>query len=321
MPVSRDPGDARRHRTPSRSTTRWAASATRSCSCPAPTAPPSSPLQIKVGYYTEIAGLGASPTDVVDQRQGRGLQPLPGRRRHRQLPRAGQLLAHPVQPVDQHQRRRPGRLPRLGQLLGRVPGRLDAPAQHHRRQPVADGLLHRRPAVRERRLHRRLPAAERHQRLAAAVADPQQRGRAAGPTACGTRSSPAWSAPRTTPRSRTRRTPRSRPPRSAARSRTCSSTAGAGTRSGCPPPSANTRGISWAAGPDAGPDHPAARLLRGQAGDSVQTINRAARPRQAPAAHPGRLRRRPQHRGQAPEHRGPRHRARHADRRRRRRPR
>ena len=36
------------------------------------------PLQIKVGYYTEISGLGASPGDVVHQRQNRGLQPLLG---------------------------------------------------------------------------------------------------------------------------------------------------------------------------------------------------------------------------------------------------
>ena len=75
------------------------------------------------------------------------------------------------------QRRGPGRLPGLGQLLGRLPGRVDAPGQRQRRQPVADGLLHGRAAVRQRRLHRRLEAAVRHQRLAAAVADPQQRGR------------------------------------------------------------------------------------------------------------------------------------------------
>ena len=63
--------------------------------------------------------------------------------------------------------------------------------ERHRRQPVADGLLHRRPAVRQRRLHRRLALPARRQRLAAAVADPQQRDRRAGPTASGTRSSPA----------------------------------------------------------------------------------------------------------------------------------
>ena len=108
MPVGADPGDRRRDPRRSRSTTRWAPTATRSCSSRAPTAPPTQPLQIKVGYYTEVAGLGASPTDVDDQRQGRGLQPLPRRRRHEQLPRAGQLLAHAVQPDAQRQRA-PGR--------------------------------------------------------------------------------------------------------------------------------------------------------------------------------------------------------------------
>ena len=39
------------------------------------------PLSIKVGYYTEVAGLGAVPDRRHDQRPGRGLQPLPRRRR------------------------------------------------------------------------------------------------------------------------------------------------------------------------------------------------------------------------------------------------
>ena len=124
-----------------------------------------------------------------DQRQDRGLQPLPRRRGHEQLPRPGQLLAHAVQPVAEHRRAGPGRLPRLRELLGRLAGRVDAPSQRRGRQPLADGLLHGRAAVRERRLHRRLEPAVRDQRLAAAVADPQQRDRRAGRTACGTRSS------------------------------------------------------------------------------------------------------------------------------------
>ena len=40
-----------------------------------------------------------------DQRQDRGLQPLPRQRRHEQLPRPRQLLAHAFQPVAEHQRR------------------------------------------------------------------------------------------------------------------------------------------------------------------------------------------------------------------------
>ena len=46
------------------------------------------PLQARVGYYTEIAGLGASPDDVDDHRQARGLQPVSRRRRHVELHRA-----------------------------------------------------------------------------------------------------------------------------------------------------------------------------------------------------------------------------------------
>ena len=136
------------------------------------------PLQIKVGYYTEVAGLGADPVRRGDQRQGRGLQPLPHRRPHAALlRRAQQLLALAVQPDDRRQRRRPGRLPGVGELLGDLAGRLAAPRRHPRRQPLADGLLHRGSAVRQRRLPRRLPRRRGHQRLAAAVADPQQRGR------------------------------------------------------------------------------------------------------------------------------------------------
>ena len=213
------------------------------------------PLQAKVGYYTEVAGLGASPDRRRRQRQDRGLQPLPGRRRHRQLPRAGQLLAHPVEPLAHHQRGRPGRLPVVGELLGGLPGGVDAPAEHHRRRAVADGLLHRRPAVRQRRLHRRLAAAGHHQRLPAAVAHPQQRGgrlvqRRVEP---GLRRRRGRAGRRR--RSPTRRTPPSTPRRSAGRSRTCSSTARAATTCGCPPRSATAGGVSWADGHHPGPDH------------------------------------------------------------------
>ena len=38
------------------------------------------PLGFQVGYYTEVAGLGQSPGDVVDQRLGRRLQPVLRRR-------------------------------------------------------------------------------------------------------------------------------------------------------------------------------------------------------------------------------------------------
>ena len=108
------------------------------------------------------------------QRQGGGLQPLPGAR---QLRRAGQLLADPVQPVDQRQLTWPGWLSRFGELLGGLAGGVDAPRRHQRQHPFADGLLHGRPAVCQRRLHIGLEPAEHAQRIAAAVADPQQRDR------------------------------------------------------------------------------------------------------------------------------------------------
>ena len=61
----RDPGDGRRDQRRSRSTTRWAPSGTRCCSSPASTAPTPTRCSIQVGYYTEVAGLGASPADVT----------------------------------------------------------------------------------------------------------------------------------------------------------------------------------------------------------------------------------------------------------------
>ena len=98
--------------TPSRSATRWVAIATASTSCRAHTAPTRSPCKIKVGYYTEVAGLGASPGDVqingkieVNNRCFDDGQPGV----HRLL-RAEQLLARHVQPDHQRQGSRPGRL-------------------------------------------------------------------------------------------------------------------------------------------------------------------------------------------------------------------
>ena len=98
MPVGRDPGDGRRDQRPADRQPRWAPTGTRCCSSRASYGTDAEPLQMKVGYYTEVAGLGASPADVDDQRQDRGLQPVPGGRRDEQLPRAGQLLADAVQP-------------------------------------------------------------------------------------------------------------------------------------------------------------------------------------------------------------------------------
>ena len=276
------------------------------------------PLQLKVGYYTEVAGLGASPDGRDDQRQDRGLQPLPRQRRDEQLPRARQLLAHAFQPVAEHQRPRTGRLPRVCELLGRLAGRVDAPARHQRRHPLAHGLLHGRAAVRQRRLHRRLAPADRPQRLAAAVADPQQRDRGLverrlepGLLGCRGRAvrgglpDPAVHDPRHDagqPREAVpvrRRAGRLRGPRSVGADR--HQRHHVGRR------------------PDAGPHDPARRLLRRDAVGLGADDQQPTGPRHEPAAHPGRLRRRAEHRGQACRHGRPRPGARDAHRGRRRR--
>ena len=89
------------------------------------------PLQLKVGYYTEVAGLGASPSDVVVNGK---IEVYNRCLTAEQLPRARKLLAHAVEPHAQGERRRPGRLPVVGELLGGVAGGLDAPGQRHRRR-------------------------------------------------------------------------------------------------------------------------------------------------------------------------------------------
>ncbi len=135
------------------------------------------PLQAKVGYYTEIAGLGAQPTDVTVNGKlevyNRCLADG-GTSNCLALVNFWRTISNLSLEVNAAGA---GRVPRLGELLGGLPGSLDAPPRHFRREPLAHGLLHRRPAVRQRWLHRRLPAAVRGQRLAAAVAHPQQRDR------------------------------------------------------------------------------------------------------------------------------------------------
>jgi hypothetical protein len=94
------------------------------------------PLQMKVGYYTEVAGLGASPLDVTINGKIEVYNRCLEKGGHEQLPCPGQFLAHLVQPDAKYQCRRPGRLPRLCKFLGGLPGRVDAPSQHNWRQPL-----------------------------------------------------------------------------------------------------------------------------------------------------------------------------------------
>ena len=135
------------------------------------------PLQIKVGYYTEVAGLGAEPGDVVINGKVEVYNRCLGDGGTSNCIALNNFWRIAVQPHDPRERRGPGRLPRLRQLLGGQPGGVDAAGGRERRQPVAHGLLHGGSAVRQRWVHRRLPVELRHQRLAAAVARAQQRGR------------------------------------------------------------------------------------------------------------------------------------------------
>nr|WP_284288400.1 hypothetical protein [Angustibacter aerolatus] len=139
------------------------------------------PLTFQVGYYTEVAGLGQSPTDVtingaVDVANQCEPAPTDTDPNAQSLHRAEQLLALDLEP--HHQRDGPGRLPVGHRVLGGLAGRADAPGERHERPPVADGLLLGRPAVRERRVHRGLRRVGRHdQRQPAAVLRARQQPR------------------------------------------------------------------------------------------------------------------------------------------------
>ena len=214
------------------------------------------------------------------QRARRRLQPVPDRG---QLHRAEQLLALVVEP--DHQRHRPRRLPRFGQLLGRLAGLADAAGQHHRRQPLPDGLLHRRTAVRQRRLHRRLEDRQRHQRLPAAVLRARQqhrrlvqRGLEPGLLRRGGRPGAVLPEPAVHHPGRA--------PRSAGRSRTSTSTPPASTtsssrRSARTPPAPRGR---TARRP--GRSIPLSEFFVARPGRLGQDHQLPARPRQEPAASP-----------------------------------
>ena len=144
------------------------------------------PLQVKVGYYTEVAGLGATPGDVRitgkiesynrcfdAEGQPTDDQGLPGVRCFalNNFWRTLSNLTLTVNGEGQDGCRGSANFWAVSQAVSLR--RVDVQG----RQPVPDGLLHRRPAVGQRRVHRRLPGRHRDQRLAAAMVDPQQRGR------------------------------------------------------------------------------------------------------------------------------------------------
>ena len=174
--------DASQH---SRSTTRWVRSATRSCSSPARTAPPPAPLIFQVGYYTEVAGLGQSPSDVTINGQVDVYNRCLTADNCIALDNFWRSMSNlTINPVGGSGCRANTEFWAVSQAspLRRV--NVTGNADVH-------GLLHRRPAVRQRRLHRRLEDQRHRQRFAAAVPGPQQQHRRRGRTASGTRSSPA----------------------------------------------------------------------------------------------------------------------------------
>ena len=317
MPVGRDPGDGRRDRRARRSTTRWAPSATRCCSSPAPTA--RTPSRSDQGRLLH---------------RGRRARRVAGRRRHqRQVEvynrclddggtsnclalvnfwRTLSNLTINVNAAGQDGCRASANFWAVSQAAS------DAPGRRHRRQPVADGLLHRRPAVRERRLHRRLADRLRHQRLAAAVAGPRQRDR----RLVQRRVEPGLR------RRRGRATDASVPQpavhdaatrtRSAARSRTCSSTPPAATTS-----SSRPRSATRAAPPGRAARRPAARSRSASSSSPARRLGRRRSTTSSPAAStcsspPGCTASDAQHRGQARRHGRPGPGPRHPDRGRRR---
>jgi len=135
------------------------------------------PLQIKVGYYTEVAGLGASPTDVV----------INGKIEvyNRCLDNGGTTnclalvnfwrtlsnLTLNINGTGQDGCRASANFWAVSQAVSMR--RLNITGGNH----LADGLPHRWSAVRERWLHRGHQERVHRQRLAAAVADAQHRHR------------------------------------------------------------------------------------------------------------------------------------------------
>ena len=84
------------------------------------------PLNFQVGYYTEVAGLGRSPGDVVIN----GSVYVRNQCDRERLRRAQQLLALAVEPDDQ--RHHPGLRLLHRRVLGGVAGRADAPGPRQR---------------------------------------------------------------------------------------------------------------------------------------------------------------------------------------------
>ncbi len=262
------------------------------------------PLQFEVGYYTDVSGLGATPGDVNDERRDRGLQPLPRRRRHEQLRRTEQLLAHDLEPVDSGRTRRARTDADGARTSGRSrrPSRCDACRLTGANLSLMDyctaGPQYASGGfIADSDLSYTSSAARSSSGSPATARWP------AGATASGTRCSRASSALRMMPDSRCRRTRRSTRLRSRARSRTCSSTTTVATTSACRlprPTPAERRGVTAETAGRSIPHHGVLHRYPRRLGQGHQ---QRARARPAPDPHPRCLRHRSHDRGQACRHR------------------
>ena len=261
----------------SRSPTSSGRSATPCCSSPARTDPRANPLNFQVGYYTAVAGLGQSPSDVVingsvyvrNQCDGGSCTAL------NNFWRSLSNLTINVTTPD------------FGCYSGEFwPVSQAAPMRrvHVNGQTTLMDYC-TRPVVRERRLHRRLGVRRqhRHQRLAAAVAGRGTARSTAGRTASGTRCSRASPArpPSASPPFRTAaaRTRRSRRARSRARRRTSTSTTPGQYQRLRPGRAARLRRHDVGQRPDAGLVDPDRRLLHRRARPTTRTRSTARWPR------------------------------------------
>ena len=287
---------------PSRSTTRWARSATRCCSSPAPTAPPTQPADVQVGYYTEVAGLGASPSDVDHQRPRRRLQPVP---HPRQLHRAGQLLALGVEPDRStspawHGCRASGDFWAVSQAapMRRVNitgGNLTLMDYCTAGPQYASGgfIADSQDRLRHQRLAAAVPrAGQQHRRLVERRLEPgllRRRGRAR--------------------RSRSRHAVQpaavhdpGRRARSRGRSRSSTSTPAGSTTSSCPALRTNSSGTTWGSGPTAGTSMPIEQFYVAKPTDDARRSTTRSPAGRTCMLHARRLPPRPEHRREARRH-------------------
>ena len=198
-----DPTRARRLRsrrsstrsTPPRSTTRWAPERYGLYFMPGTYGTAEEPLQVKVGYYTEVAGPGRLARRRADQRRDRGLQPLlrrSGRPRVHRLLRAEQLLARPVEPhASTSTPLGQDGCTRLRQLLGRLPGGVDASRgrQAAATSSLMDYCTAARPSPAAGSSPTRAPAGVDRSTAPSSSGTRATARSASGPTRCGTRCS------------------------------------------------------------------------------------------------------------------------------------